>query len=218
MSGTTLAPLNIQKVLSIPRGGQIFLPRKFGLLTISHSGRRHSLLCLQSKLEELEGANVNNQIDLDSKHRTDNFRASERIRVKSLYSQKRHGLLGGFSSAAELVDWWMNRIDEQNGCCAYCKTSIGLISELIDAGLLKARRVNTDGKRGPCLELERKNADGGYSPENCALVCYYCNNDKSYVYSEDEYRRFFAPARTRHFQHLGQILLSQTTSDGKPGG
>ena len=152
---------------------------------------------------------MDNQIDLDGKYRTDNFRARERIRVKKLYSQRRHGLLGGFSNAAELVDWWMNKLNEQNGCCAYCEISIGLISELIDAGLLKARKVNTDGKRGPCLELERKNADRGYSPENCALICYYCNNDKSYVYSEDEYRQFFAPARTRHFQHLAQILQSQ---------
>ncbi|WP_143275302.1 hypothetical protein [Bradyrhizobium canariense] len=57
-------------------------------------------------------------------------------------------------------------------------------------------------------ELERKNPDAGYSPENCTLICYYCNNDKSYVYSEDEYRQFFAPARARHFDYLANNLPS----------
>jgi hypothetical protein len=177
-----------------------------------------SVILLNRKLSHSKGADVDYQIDLDDKYRTDNFRARERIRVKTLYSRKKHGLLGGFSSATELVDWWMNKIDEQNGCCAYCETSIGLISELIDAGLLKTRKVNTDGKRGPCLELERKNANGGYSPENCALICYYCNNDKSYVYSEDEYRQFFAPARARHFKHLAQILPSQAEPETESRG
>jgi hypothetical protein len=151
---------------------------------------------------------VNCQVDADDAYRSENYRARELIRVKTLYSRTKHGTIGGFSSSTELVDWWIKKFDEQNGCCAYCETLIGLINQLIDAGLLRTRKVNSNGKRGPCLELERKNADAGYSPENCTLICYYCNNDKSYVYSEDEYRKFFAPARARHFEYLAQIVRS----------
>jgi len=155
---------------------------------------------------------LNYQIDTDHAHRNEHYRARERLRVKTLYSRTKHGTLGGFSSSTELVDWWIKKFEEQDGCCAYCETSIGLINELINAGLLRTRKVNSNGKRGPCLELERKNPNAGYSPENCTLICYYCNNDKSYVYSEDEYRKFFAPARARHFEYLAQNLPSPVRS------
>ncbi|TFW57953.1 hypothetical protein CT676_27550 [Bradyrhizobium sp. MOS001] len=149
---------------------------------------------------------MNYQIDAGHSYRNENYRARERIRVKRLYSRTKHGTLGGFSSSTELVDWWIRKFDEQDGRCAYCETSIDRINRLINADLLRTRKVKRNGKRGPCLELERKNPNLDYSPENCALICYYCNNDKSYVYSEAEYRQFFAPARARHFEYLAQKI------------
>ncbi|MBN8987585.1 MAG: hypothetical protein J0H42_05045 [Rhizobiales bacterium] len=149
---------------------------------------------------------MNYQIKADHSYQTENYRARERSRVKRLYSRTKHGALDGFSSSTELVDWWIKKFDEQHGRCAYCETSIDLINRLINADLLRTRKVNHNGKRGPCLELERKNPNSNYSPENCTLICYYCNNDKSYVYSEDEYRKFFAPARARHFEYLAQKI------------
>ncbi|WP_143275386.1 hypothetical protein [Bradyrhizobium canariense] len=95
---------------------------------------------------------MNYQIDADQAYRNEIYRARECIRVKTLYSRTKHGALGGFSSSTELADWWIMKFDEQDGCCAYCGTSIGLINELINAGLLRTRKVNSNGKRGPCLE------------------------------------------------------------------
>jgi hypothetical protein len=145
---------------------------------------------------------MNHSAELNETYRTESYQSHERSRVRKLYSRKKHV---GFASHAELADWWIMKIEEQKGCCAYCLTSIGLINKLINAGLLKTRNAN-GGQRGPCLELERKNASGRYTRENCALICYYCNNDKSYIYSEDEYRKFFAPARASHFKYLAQQM------------
>jgi hypothetical protein len=128
----------------------------------------------------------------------------ERERVKKLYSRTKHT---GFPNAQAFSDWWMSKLTEQNGCCIYCETPIGLIRKLIEGQLLNKRKVGY-GFRGPYLELERKEARGIYDANNCALSCYYCNNDKSYIYSEDEYKEFFAPAKRRHFSHLAQRLSS----------
>ena len=35
--------------------------------------------------------------------------------------------------------------------------------------------------------MERKDARGQYSPENCVLACYPCNNAKSDVFSYEEF-------------------------------
>lgn len=69
---------------------------------------------------------------------------------------------------------------------------------------MKARNTRGEGSRGKNLELERRNAEESYNAENCALVCYYCNNDKSYIYSHVEYKKHFGPARKEHFQSLAK--------------
>ena len=56
--------------------------------------------------------------------------------------------------------------------------------------------------RGPVLEIDKKINDKPYSPENCVLACYYCNNDKSYTLDADDYKKFFGMAHNDYFQYL----------------
>lgn len=119
----------------------------------------------------------------------DAFRDSERERVRKVYSKARPGKDDGFISADDLVTWWMQEIEESSGCCAYCGTSIMLIRALIGANKLEVRKIGY-GYRGPNLELEQKDPHRGYTRDNCDLASYYCNNDKSYIYGEHEYRKF----------------------------
>ena len=43
------------------------------------------------------------------------------------------------------------------------------------------------GRRGKRLEVDRIEAKEQYSPDNCVLACYPCNNAKSDVFSYDEF-------------------------------
>ena len=43
------------------------------------------------------------------------------------------------------------------------------------------------GRRGQRLEVERPESKEPYSPENCVLACYPCNNAKSDVFSYAEF-------------------------------
>lgn len=131
-------------------------------------------------------------------------RESQRVR-KNVFKKLKHKL--GFSDSKALAEWWINQLKLQNFACQYCKTPIRLIQKLIESNALRGRRTRGEGIRGPFLELERVDTESNaYSQSNCVLICYYCNNDKSHVYTSTEYIRFLAPAKNRHFLHLLEKL------------
>jgi hypothetical protein len=51
--------------------------------------------------------------------------------------------------------------------------------------------ISDKSQRGRCralhLEVDRKKSKGEYSKDNCVLCCYFCNNDKSDVFTHDQY-------------------------------
>jgi hypothetical protein len=78
---------------------------------------------------------------------------------------------------------------------------------LIDEGLLKTRAVKGEGRRGPVLEIDKN--DDVYVPENCVLSCYYCNNDKSYTSSKNDYKENFGANRKKYFDNLIKLLKNE---------
>ncbi len=82
--------------------------------------------------------------------------------------------------------------DKQPKKCYYCSITEEKLIKIFDLnnGVLKTKR-----KRGRFLELERKNSkkdENVYSPENCVLACYLCNNHKSDLITSDEHKEYFA--------------------------
>ncbi|MGE0632467.1 MAG: hypothetical protein AB7O96_08675 [Pseudobdellovibrionaceae bacterium] len=142
---------------------------------------------------------------------TDSELEKEKKRIcKSVYKHEKHEQ--GFNDSDALATWWIEQLKIQKGCCNYCDTSIKLIRDLIDNDLLAGRPVKGDAIRGCNLELERKDHKFGYTPENCVLICYYCNNDKSNVYPWDEYKKYLAPAKHNHFMALADILNKKSAA------
>jgi 5-methylcytosine-specific restriction endonuclease McrA len=140
---------------------------------------------------------------------------TEQERIRVLYSSKKSAVKKaaekkntkedfseGFSDANFFVCWWGDQLKKQCNKCAYCGTSADLIAALIVAGALRTRQGRGEGRRGKCLELERKDPRGPYNPDNCVLVCMYCNNDKSDIYEHGDYLTYFGPARKKHFESL----------------
>jgi len=75
--------------------------------------------------------------------------------------------------------WYENRFNKQKGLCEYCNLP----------GKTKAYYGKTfrEGRRGVNLEVDKKDNSQQYSPENCVLACYPCNNAKSDVFSYEEF-------------------------------
>lgn len=126
---------------------------------------------------------------------------------KNLYNSKRKT----FGSADNLATWFIEKLNSQKFECFYCETSIFDINKLIDAGLLKTRAVRGNGRRGPVLEIDKN--DDNYVPENCVLSCYYCNNDKSYISSKEDYKKHFGENRKNYFKILFNKLPNEIPTE-----
>jgi hypothetical protein len=110
----------------------------------------------------------------------------------------------GFNDKIAFADWFIAQLEIQNFSCHYCETAIADIQSLIERGLLKTRKTGY-GWRGPVLEVDKRSHHLGYSPGNCVLACYYCNNDKSYTLDSEAYKQFFGPNRNAFFKYLGVV-------------
>ena len=129
------------------------------------------------------------------------FISNERIRTSNLFSTKHKP---HFPTKDFFADWYIEKLKEQNFKCYYCDTSIFIIRKLIDEKKLLTRKIGY-GVRGPVLEVDKMNNSLGYSPTNCVLSCYYCNNDKSYTLESEDYKKFFGSSRKVFFDHLLQL-------------
>ena len=69
--------------------------------------------------------------------------------------------------------------------CAYCGISVDQIKELGRAGLLHNKRSET---RGYSLEIDRQIPNLEYTPDNCCMSCYWCNNAKTDEFSPYEFK------------------------------
>ena len=65
--------------------------------------------------------------------------------------------------------------------CFYCHCSVGQL-------LLFYTLVEPKSGRGLSWEIDRKKPDKNYEPANCAIACYYCNNAKSDVFDDEQFR------------------------------
>lgn len=114
--------------------------------------------------------------------------------LKNWYSNKKYSkkVKIDFKDFMSFNKWY----NDKEKICFYCGLSEEFSQKIIHNGLLKSNRFPLNGKitrgvnRGYWLEIDRKNPKGNYSFENCELCCYFCNNDKSDVFGEIQYKEF----------------------------
>ena len=124
------------------------------------------------------------------------FYENESVRVAQNFNKAKHK---GFADKNDLASWFVNQLKENNCTCYYCETSIHDIAKLIDAAKLKQRAIGY-GFRGKVLEIDKN--DDNYTKKHCVLSCYYCNNDKSYITSKEDYKKHFGVNRKKYFDYL----------------
>jgi 5-methylcytosine-specific restriction endonuclease McrA len=120
-------------------------------------------------------------------------------RFNDLYSKyfnpQRRGL---FENPDKLLEWY----DKQNGSCNYCEitqSNLYKIVEKRDGNLT----LNKKTKRSKgTLEIEKLNPGEGYTFENSVLCCPLCNNAKSNLISEEDWRSYFAPAMKNYLKSI----------------
>lgn len=88
----------------------------------------------------------------------------------------------------EFIKWYNTKVEDG---CHYCglseKESRKLVLSLNSSRFPKSSKLERGKSRGYYLEVDRKDPKGEYSSDNCVLSCYFCNNDKSDVFTHDQY-------------------------------
>jgi len=114
--------------------------------------------------------------------------------IENWYKDKIKKESSGFIDFEDFKEWYSNNVQDKT--CYYCGLTERESQKIIYDGLLKSNRFPLMGvfsqgvNRGYWLEVDKKNPKGLYSRDNCVPTCYFCNNDKSDVFNEDQYKEF----------------------------
>jgi len=105
---------------------------------------------------------------------------SDRQHLYSVYRRiKKNCCEEWLTDSKAFYSWYEKQAEKQEWRCEYCDLPG-------DTELYYHRRFRK-GRRGFNLEVDRKDNNQPYSPENCVLACYPCNNAKSDVFSCEEF-------------------------------
>jgi hypothetical protein len=121
------------------------------------------------------------------KHKTDK-------QLKNWFREKKRKGINGFLNYNDFKNWYDENVKDQS--CHYCGLPEKDSQKIIHTGILTSKRFPNEGhfskgvNRGYWLEVDKKNPKGIYSRENCVPSCYFCNNDKSDVFTEQQYMEF----------------------------
>ncbi len=112
-------------------------------------------------------------------------------RIRALWSNKKD-----FGLFTKFYKWY------SRGICDYCGISQDVVKKIVESGKLTSKRFPAVDKkcqrgrsRGISLEVDKRKPGEGYLQKNCALVCYFCNNDKSDVFNDEQYMLFLVNRR-----------------------
>ena len=97
----------------------------------------------------------------------------------------------GWTSVAKFVAWYLGK----SQICYYCKSTLQKIVEFHNS------KDHGRYNRGILLEVDRKK-DKHYTPANCVLACYYCNNAKSDIFAAKEFEDEIGPA-------IGRVIVKR---------
>lgn len=105
-----------------------------------------------------------------------------------------------FANPVGLIEWY----EKQGDFCNYCGISQSKLHKIVESRKGKLT-LNQKTKRSKgTLEIEKRDPNLGYTYENSILACPFCNNAKSNLISEEDWRKFFVPAMKNYFDSILQ--------------
>lgn len=147
-------------------------------------------------------------------------------RNKEIYNKKwnkenEHAFEGKFN---DFLEWWLDGIDAKKGIkCSYCNSTEDDWIKIIERrtidendyqpGKLHKSKKGTSTKDElnnidrdvwgkPNMEIDKINPGNGYYKDNCVFACHLCNNAKSDLVEESDFKTYFKPAIQKYIKKL----------------
>jgi len=146
-------------------------------------------------------AEIEQEMDIDRKRVQELYKEIEndRVYIQKIRQKFTSARKKEFHDFKEFYNWYK----EQKQECEYCGITQEELSRLFD----KEKRVlplNDKEKRASgTLEIERKDSiNNKYSTENIILACPLCNNAKSNLIDEENWREIFVPSMKKYYAKL----------------
>ena len=99
-----------------------------------------------------------------------------------------------FCNFYDFCKWFRNELLKKK--CDYCKVDFNTLKILFEKSEISSFKFTATP------HIERKEADRGYCSDNCVLICSLCNNAKSDMILENDFREFIAPAMAKYYKYL----------------
>lgn len=133
----------------------------------------------------------------------------ERFSTKRNDQKKKENPVDVFGDDFEsFFAWWCEKTPEDGiRKCWYCEVDENTVRAAF-AKDEKGECVISSKKRSFSgeLQIERKDPDGDYSADNCEFACVICNNAKSDMISEGDFRDFFVPGIKEYWKHIEEEI------------
>jgi len=106
-----------------------------------------------------------------------------------------------FSNYNRLMSWYeeqKNSVGEIQ--CGYCNITESKLKVIIKN---RGGKLTLNGKTKRSLgtmEIEKLNSEGAYTYDNCIMACPLCNNAKSNLISDKDWRAFFVEPMKNYYQ------------------
>lgn len=145
-----------------------------------------------SDLVQSAGASKEVALKFKDSDEYDNIRA-----IRKRFTQKRKD---GFKTFAKFYAWHSTQAQK----CYYCGTSQDELNKLFENELISSKKFSES------LHIERKDSNKGYGENNCVLACALCNNAKSDMISDENFKAYFGK-QMRDF--ISDLLSGKITNN-----
>lgn len=148
--------------------------------------------------EILELYNKAWQLEADDKLSEDNLTISEidekiekwtkenKEFIKEIFNEYRILFITDYFPFSQFEELYPKNPEDR--ICTYCRITDKDIEMLDNNGKIYTKRT-----RGFSMEIDRIEPNKEYSPDNCVLACYWCNNAKSDEFTLDEFIDHIGP-------------------------
>lgn len=103
---------------------------------------------------------------------------------------------------SNFLNWWY----DQESKCYYCSVASSTVEDAFDCShgepLIFSEKPSFSGK----LQIDKKTPENGYNEKNCVFACVLCNNAKSDMISEEDFKKFIAPAFSDYWKEIEKRL------------